>query len=46
MENTRIASFYGTFRSAIWAGGRTSAGYTLPSILEMETAIQKKDVAL
>ena len=41
MDNIRIASFYGTFRGAIWAGGRTSAGYALPSPLEMETAIQK-----
>ena len=40
MENTRIAAFYGTFRGAIWAGGRTTVG-AAPSPIDMEDAINK-----
>ena len=40
MPNTRIASFYGTFRSAIWAGGRVTVGAP-PSPIDMEDAIHK-----
>ncbi len=40
MPNTRIASFYGTFRGAIWAGGRVTVG-AHPSLIDMEDAIHK-----
>ena len=40
MEKSRIASFYGTFRGTIWAGGRISIGAT-PSPVDMENAIHK-----
>ena len=40
MEKSRIASFYGTFRGTIWAGGRVSIGAT-PSPVDMENAIHK-----
>lgn len=40
MPNTRIASFYGTFRGAIWAGGRVTVGAT-PAPIDMEDAIHK-----
>lgn len=38
MNNIRIASFYGTFKNAIWAGGRYSLGM-MPSVNDMEYAI-------
>lgn len=40
MPNTRIASFYGTFKGAIWAGGRVTVGAN-PSPINMEDAIHK-----
>lgn len=39
-NNIRIASFYGSFRGAIWAGGRISRGIT-PLPIDMEDAIRK-----
>lgn len=38
MDDVRIASFYGTFKNAIWAGGRYSLGM-MPSLNDMEYAI-------
>lgn len=38
MDNIRIASFYGTFKNAIWAGGRYALGM-MPSVNDMEYAI-------
>lgn len=40
MNNIRIASFYGTFKNAIWAGGRANIGMP-PSPIDMEDAIRK-----
>lgn len=38
MDNIRIASFYGTFKNAIWAGGRYALGM-MSSVNDMEYAI-------
>lgn len=40
MENSRIASFYGTFKNTIWAGGRLSLGMAT-SPIDMERTIYK-----
>ncbi len=40
MDNLRIASFYGTFKNAIWAGGRLSHGM-MPEPIDVEDSIHK-----
>lgn len=40
MDNSRIASFYGTFKNTVWAGGRLSLGMMV-SPIDMERTIHK-----
>ena len=40
MDNVRVASFYGSFKNAIWAGGRSIIGQ-MPSPIDMSEAIHK-----